>query len=106
MTTITETSARTSTLQVRTDPAGKPLAIRHDGQIWLVDPYTDVTHWFGTDARRDTPGTAAVGSGGRSGTEYWRVQVRTGSASAPRIFTLCREPLSPGWMLAQNSDGE
>jgi hypothetical protein len=104
MNTITETSARTGTLQVRTDPAGKPLAIRRDGQIWLVDPYTDVTHWFGTDARRDTPGTAAVGSGDLVSIEYWQVQVRLGSTSALRTFTLSRNPLSTQWLLESISD--
>ena len=38
MTTTAEAPTQTHHLQVRTDPAGKPLAVRHDGQIWLVDP--------------------------------------------------------------------
>ncbi|MET4093491.1 hypothetical protein [Arthrobacter sp. UYCu712] len=41
MSTITDTAPQTHDLQVRTDPAGKPPAIRHDGTIWLVDPNTD-----------------------------------------------------------------
>lgn len=31
-------------------PTGKPLAIRHEGRIWIVDPATDYQHWFTRDA--------------------------------------------------------
>ena len=76
MTITPEAPTRTHDLQVRTDPAGKPLAIRHDGQIWLVDPATDTQHWYGRDAWWDTRRTAAVGSGDLVSVEYWRVQAQ------------------------------
>jgi hypothetical protein len=43
--------------------------------------------------------TAAVGSGDLVSIEYWRGQVRLGSNSALRTFTLRREPLSTHWLL-------
>jgi hypothetical protein len=95
---------QTRDLQVRTDPAGKPLAIRHDGRIWVVDPGAESQHWFGGDTCWDTRRPAAAGSGGPVSVEYWRVQVRLGSTSAPRTFTLRRNPLSPGWLLENISD--
>jgi hypothetical protein len=106
MTTTIEAPARTSTLQVRTDPAGKPLAIRHDGQIWLVDPDTESQHWYGRDAWWDTRRTAAVGSGDLVSIEYWRVQVRSGTNSALRTATLRRDPLSTQWLLESISDAD
>lgn len=104
MSTIAEAPAQTHDLQVRTDAAGKPLAIRHDGQIWLVDPDTDSQHWFGRDAWWNTRRTAAVGSGDLVSIEYWQVQVRLGSDSALRTFTLRRNPLSAQWLLESISD--
>ena len=107
MTTTIEAPAQTNDLQVRTDPAGKPLAIRHDGRIWLVDPDTESQHWFGRDAWWDTRRTAAVGSGDLVSIEFWRVQVRTGtSGSALRTATLRREPLSTHWLLDSISDAD
>jgi hypothetical protein len=104
MTSTIEAPARNNELQVRTDPAGKPLAIRHDGQIWLVDPDTESQHWYGRDAWWDTRRTAAVGSGDLVSIEYWRVQVRSDARSALRTFTLRRNPLSAQWMLESISD--
>jgi len=104
MTLAPEAPTQTRDLQVRTDPAGKPLAIRHDGRIWLVDPGTEPQHWFGGDACWDTRRTAAASSGGLVGVEYWRVQVRLGSTSALRTFTLRREPPSTQWLLETISD--
>ena len=105
MTLAPEAPTQTRDLQVRTDAAGNPLAIRHDGRIWLVDPATAPRHWFGRDARRDTPCTAAAGSGEPVSVEYWRVQVRLSSNSALRTFTLRRDPLATQWLLENISDG-
>lgn len=91
-------------LQVRTGPAGKPLAVRHDGTIWLVDPDTDSQHWFGRDSWWNTRRTAAVGSGDLVSIEYWRVQVRLSSNSALRTFELRRDPLSEQWLLESITD--
>ena len=63
-------------VQVRTHPAGKPLALRHEGRIWVVDPDTHSQHWFTRDSWWDTRRTAAVGSGDLVSVEYWRVQAR------------------------------
>jgi hypothetical protein len=106
MTTTTEAPTQTHDLQVRTDPAGKPLAIRHDGRIWLVDPDTDSQHWYGRDAWWDTRRTAAVGSGDLVSIEFWRIQVRANSSSALRTATLRREPLSTRWLLDSISDAD
>lgn len=105
MTLAPVTPTQTPDLQVRTDPTGKPLAVRHDGTIWLVDPATDSQHWFARDAWWNTPRTAAVGSGDLVSIEYWRVQARPGASdSALRTFTLRRNPLSAQWLLESLSD--
>ena len=106
MTSTIEAPAQTHELQVRTDPDGKPLAIRHDGRIWLVDPDTDSQHWFGRDAWWDTRRTAAVGSGDLVSIEFWRVQVRSGTQSPLRTATLRRNPLSTEWLLEDISDAD
>jgi hypothetical protein len=105
MSTIAEAAPQTHDTQVRLDPAGKPLAIRHDGRIWLVDPDTESQHWFARDSWWDTRRTAAVGSGDLVSIEYWRVQVLS-SNSALRTFTLRRDPLVAQWLLETVSDGD
>ncbi len=80
MTLTSEAHTRTDDVQVRFDQAGKPLAIRHDGRIWIVDPDTESQHWFGRDDWWDTRRTAAMGSGDMVSVEYWRVQVRIESS--------------------------
>lgn len=99
MSTTIEAPGQANDLQVRTDPAGKPLAIRHDGRIWLVDPATDSQRWFGRDAWWDTRRAAAVGSGDLVSIEFWSVQVRSGTHSALRTVTLRRNPLAAQWLL-------
>ena len=92
-------------VQIRFDAAGRPLAIRHDGRIWLVDPATESEHRFGRDAWRDARPTAGVGSSEPVTIEYWRVQARLGSTSALRTFTLLRDPPSTRWLLESVDDG-
>jgi hypothetical protein len=104
MSIIAEAAPQTHDTQVRLDPAGKPLAIRHDGRIWIVDPDTDSQHWYGRDAWWDTRRTAAVGSGDLVSIEYWQVQVRSGTQSVLRSATLRRDPLSTQWLLESISD--
>jgi hypothetical protein len=89
-------------VDVRFTPAGTPLAVRHEGRIWAVA--ADPVHWFDRDAWWDTRRTAAVGSGDLVSVEYWRVQVRLGSSSALRTFTLRRNPLTTRWLLESISD--
>jgi hypothetical protein len=110
MTLAPEASTQTHDLQVRTDPQGKPLAIRHDGRIWVVDPGTESQRWSGSGAVWDTRRVPAAGNGGPVSAEHWRVQARLGSTSALRTFTLRREstvprePTSPAWFLEHISD--
>ncbi|PVZ52237.1 hypothetical protein [Arthrobacter sp. H-02-3] len=89
-------------VEVRFTPAGTPLAVRHEGRIWAVA--ADPVHWFARDAWWDTRLTAAVGSGDLVSIEFWQVQVRLGSNSALRTFTLRRNPLSTQWLLESISD--
>jgi hypothetical protein len=89
-------------VDVRFTAAGTPLAVRHEGRIWAVA--ADPVHWFTRHAWWDTRRTAAVGSGDLVSIEYWRVQVRLGSNSALRTFTLRRNPLSTQWVLESISD--
>jgi hypothetical protein len=90
-------------VDVRFTPAGTPLAVRHDGRIWAVA--ADPVRWFARDAWWDTRRDAALGSGDLVSIEYWRVQVRLGSNSALRTFTLRRNPLTTQWLLENISDG-
>jgi hypothetical protein len=90
-------------VDVRFTPAGTPLAIRHEGRIWVVA--SDPAHWFTREASWDTRRTAAVGGGDPVSIEYWRIQVRLGSSSSElRTFTLRRNPLSTKWLLENISD--
>jgi hypothetical protein len=89
-------------VDVRFTPAGTPLAVRHEGRIWAVA--AEPVHWFTRDSWWETRRTAAVGSGDLVSIEYWRVQVRLGSNSALRTFTLRRNPLSTRWLLETISD--
>jgi hypothetical protein len=89
-------------VDVRFTLAGTPLAVRHEGRIWAVA--ADPVHWFARDAWWDTRRTAAVGSGDLVSVEYWRVQVRLGSNSTLRTFTLRRNPLTTQWLLESISD--
>ncbi|MCM0618028.1 hypothetical protein MOD31_18550 [Paenarthrobacter sp. TYUT067] len=103
-TAIADTAPQTHDTLVRLDAAGKPLAIRHDGVIWLVDPDTESQHWYGRDAWWETRRSAAVGSRDLVSIEYWQVQVRLGSNSALRTFKLRRDPLSEQWLLESITD--
>ncbi|WP_349627302.1 hypothetical protein [Arthrobacter sp. C9C5] len=98
--------ANETTLDVEVDlrftAADAPLAVRFDGRIWAVA--ADPVHWFARDAWWDTRRTAAVGAGDVVSVEYWQVQVRLGSNSALRTFTLRRNPLSTQWLLESISD--
>ncbi|NUU31790.1 hypothetical protein HNO80_09325 [Arthrobacter sp. C9C5] len=89
-------------VDLRFTAADAPLAVRFDGRIWAVA--ADPVHWFARDAWWDTRRTAAVGAGDVVSVEYWQVQVRLGSNSALRTFTLRRNPLSTQWLLESISD--
>lgn len=102
MTAVANETTLDVEVDVRFTPAGTPLAVRFDGRIWAVA--ADPVHWFTRDAWWNTRRTAAVGSGDLVSIEYWRVQVRLGSNSALRTFTLRREPLSTQWVLESISD--
>ncbi|WP_024366814.1 hypothetical protein [Arthrobacter sp. TB 26] len=102
MTAVANETTLDVDVDVRFTPAGTPLAVRFDGRIWAVA--ADPVHWFSRNAWWDTRRTAAVGSGDLVSIEYWRVQVRLGSNSALRTFTLRRNPLSTRWLLESISD--
>lgn len=90
-------------MDVRFTTSGSPLAVRYDDRIWAVA--AEPVHWFDRDAWWDTRRTAPVGSGNLVSVEYWRVQVRLGTNSALRTFTLRRDPLSTQWLLESITDG-
>ena len=81
---------------VRFSPGGTPMALRHDGGIWMVDPDIHADHWFTQDAAGDTPREHA----GDTPREHWQVQAKLPTAGAElRTFTLRREPLDAAWRL-------
>lgn len=103
MTAVANETTLDVAVDVRFTPAGTPLAVRHEGRIWAVA--ADPVHWFARDAWWETRRDAAVGSGDLVSIEYWRIQVRLGSSSALRTFTLRRNPLAARWLLDDISDG-
>lgn len=102
MTAVANETTLDVAVNVRFTQAGTPLAVRHESRIWAVA--ADPVHWFARDAWWDTRRDAALGSGDLVSIEYWRVQVRLGSNSALRTFTLRRNPLSAQWLLESISD--
>lgn len=105
MTLTPEAPSRTSeVVQIRFDPDGKPLAVRYDGRIWIVDPDTDSQHWFTRDSWWETRQNVPVGVGNVVDIEHWRVQVCLGSNSPLRTFELRRDPLSEQWLLETITD--
>lgn len=91
-------------VQVRFTPTGTPLAIRHDGQIWSVDPELDTAHWYTRNSWWETRQTIPSGIGNVVDIEHWQVQVRHTSASPLRTFHLRRDPLSEQWLLLATTD--
>jgi hypothetical protein len=87
-------------VEVRFSPDGTPLAIRHDGKIWMVDPDVHTAHWFTRDAWWERRNRAAIGTGDVVSVEHWQVQASLPTAGAElRTFTLRREPLASEWVL-------
>ena len=101
------TTASETTLDAAVDVrfmSGRPLAVRHAGQIWVVAE--DPVQWFTRDSWWDTRRSVPVGIGNVVDIEHWRVQVRLGSSSsALRTFELRREPLSEQWLLESIAHG-
>ena len=100
MTLAPESPTTVHGVEVRFSPDGRPLAIRHDGRIWMVDPDVHTAHWFTRDAWWETRTRAAIGTGDVVSVEHWQVQARPPQASGElRTFTLRREPLATVWQL-------
>ncbi|MFK0042206.1 hypothetical protein ACIQTW_20415 [Paenarthrobacter sp. NPDC090517] len=100
MTLAPETPTALREVDVRFSHDGTPLAIRHDGRIWMVDPDVHTAHWFTRDAWWETRTRAAVGTGDLVSVEHWQVQAKLPTASAElRTFTLRREPLATVWQM-------
>ncbi|MBT8162249.1 MULTISPECIES: hypothetical protein [Arthrobacter] len=74
-----ETTTLNVAVDVRFSPAGLPLALRHDGHLWVVTD--EPVHWSGADI------------------EFWQVQGKLSSTAAPRTFLLHRDPGAAQWLL-------
>ncbi|NIJ03443.1 hypothetical protein FHR86_003802 [Paenarthrobacter ilicis] len=85
---------------IRFSPDGTPLAIRHEGRIWMVDPEVHSGHWFTRSAWWETRTRAQIGTGDLVSVEHWQVQAKppTGNDEL-RTLTLRREPLATQWQL-------
>lgn len=87
-------------IDVRFSLDGTPLAVRHDGRIWMVDPDVHTAHWFTRDAWWEHRTRAAIGTGDVVSVEHWQVQAKLPTAGGElRTFTLRREPLATQWDL-------
>lgn len=84
-------------VDVRFNPTGRPLAVRHDGRLWVVTE--EPVHWFERDSWWEHRTTAPVGVGNIVDIEFWRVQVKLSANSALRTFLLRLDPLTDGWLL-------
>ena len=104
MTIMPEAPSLNTPVDVRFTPAGTPLAIRHAGKIWAVDPTLDTAHWYTRDSWWETRQTVPVGVGNVIDIEHWQVQVRPTSASPFLTFHLRRHPLSEQWLLVAIAD--
>lgn len=67
---------RGDAVQVRFDVDDRPMAVRHDGTIWPIDPDTESSHWFSRGDWSNGGISAAVGADDVVSVENWRVQVR------------------------------
>lgn len=97
MTTTANETTLNIAVDVRFSPTGRPLAVRHDGRVWVVTE--EPVHWFARDAWWETRKTAPVGVGNVVDIEYWRVQVKLTANSALRTYLLRRDPLATQWLL-------
>ncbi|MGO4249513.1 hypothetical protein AB4Y87_20045 [Paenarthrobacter sp. RAF54_2] len=100
MTLAPESPTTGHDVDVRFSPDGTPLAIRHDGRIWMVDPDIHTARWFTRDAWWETRYRVTVGTGDLVSVEHWQVQARSSGAHTElHTFTLRREPLAEHWQL-------
>lgn len=91
---------------VRFDRCNRPLAVRHDGRIWVVQPGTETVCWYTRrDGRNAEPSTADQG-GDANSVENWRVRVRPAALSAIQLFHLQRDARSSVWRLLSVTDDE
>ena len=88
-------------VDVRFSPTGRPLAVRHDGRLWVITE--EPVHWFERDSWWETRTTAPRGVGNIVDIEFWQVQVKLSSNSALRTFLLRRNPTATQWLLADIS---
>jgi hypothetical protein len=90
-------------VDVRFTATGIPLAVRHDGRVWVVA--AEPVHWFSRGSWWETQRTVPAGIGNVVDIERWRIQVRLGvSTSALRTFELRRDPLTEQWLLESITD--
>ena len=82
---------------VRFSPDGTPLAVRHDGKIWMADPALHTNHWYSRDAWWETRDRAPRGTGDVVSVEHWQFQAQSQGLEA--TLQLRREPLSEQWLL-------
>ena len=96
--TATAASEATQTMvEVRFSPTGQPLAVRHEGRVWVVTE--EPVHWFERDSWWERRRTAPLGVGNIVDIEFWRVQVKLSANAALRTFLLRREPAAAEWQL-------
>ncbi|WP_159701296.1 hypothetical protein [Arthrobacter sp. 18067] len=99
MTLAPESPTTGHVVNVRFSPDGTPLAIRHDGRIWMVDPDVHTAHWFTRDTWWETGNRAASGTDDLVGVEHWRVQATLSANAALRTFLLRLDPAADRWVL-------
>ncbi len=101
MTAIANETILNPRVDVRFSPTGRPLAVRHDGRLWVVTE--EPVHWFERDSWWERRQTAPVGVGNIVDIEFWRVQVKLSANSALRTFLLRLDPAAEGWLLESMS---
>lgn len=106
MTATAEAPTRGVEIQIRFDGAGRPLALRWEGRLWVVDPATEPQHWFGhwDECAGGTSATGSIDDG--ASLENWRAQVRLSAAARPRTLHLQKSPRSLAWHLVSIVDGD
>ncbi|KRE72672.1 hypothetical protein [Arthrobacter sp. Soil762] len=99
MSLATEAPHTLEEVAVRFSPDGTPMAVRHDGHIWTVDPDVHATHWFTRESWWDTQHRAPIGIGDVVSVEHWQLQTKLASNPELLTFTLRRDPLATQWLL-------
>jgi hypothetical protein len=89
---------------VRFDGWNRPLAVRYDDRIWVVENGSASVHWYSRPDGPEMVNPPVPRREDANGVENWRVQVRSAALSPIRVFLLQRDSQSSVWHLLGVTD--